>query len=622
MTPPPSELAPVIERLRRNDLHGARATADAMLIAQPGHMVLRSLAGMIACQMGDPAAGAAHLRIALTAMPSDRATRFNLATALAASESLDEALSVCAAGDDPKLQRISAWIHREQGRPEQALAGYEAAVAADPQDYESWNNLGNLRAELGQSDAAITALERAINLRRDVPALYVNLAKLLARLERHDARLRTMEEAAHRLPSDPEVLLELGLARAAARDLDGAEHAFREAIRETREGFTSAWLELGLLYENLNRIGDLEKLVAEAEKRGIEGAELGFLRAWVLRRQGDFAAALPLAEAAPETISPIRRFQLIAEIADRVGQSAKAFAAFEAMNQASLAEAGPTNDDYRAEVAAEAARLTPARVAKWTRGEVTPEPPAPVFIAGFPRSGTTLLDTLLMNIPDLHVLEELPVMRQVEAMIDPAALGGLTGAERNRMRARYFEALEVIAPPPRPGMTVVDKYPLHMARIPLIHRVFPDAKVILVERHPCDSVLSCFMSNFQLNRAMRGFVTLEGAARLYDTVFDCWTRATELLPVNVHRIRYERMVEDLEGEMRALLGFLGLEWDAQVLDNRGAAAKREHIRTASYSQVTEPIYKRSAGRWERYRDQMAPVLPILAPWAGKMGYEI
>ena len=95
-----------------------------------------------------------------------------------------------------------------------------------------------------------------------------------------------------------------------------------------------------------------------------------------------------------------------------------------------------------------------------------------------------------------------------------------------------------------------------------------------------------------------------------------------LLPIDVHRIRYERMVEDLEGEMRPLLDFLGLPWDPKVLDNQAAAAERGHVKTASYSQVTEPIYKRAAGRWQRYRTQLEPVLPILAPWAERMGYEI
>jgi hypothetical protein len=135
-------------------------------------------------------------------------------------------------------------------------------------------------------------------------------------------------------------------------------------------------------------------------------------------------------------------------------------------------------------------------------------------------------------------------------------------------------------------------------------------------------VLSCFMSNFQLNHAMRSFVDLEEAARTYDAVLESWTRATALFPVEVHRIRYERMVEDLAAEMRPLLGFLGLDWDPGVLDNRASAARREHIRTASYSQVTEPIYRRSSGRWRRYRRQMAPVLAILAPWAERMGYEM
>ena len=130
------------------------------------------------------------------------------------------------------------------------------------------------------------------------------------------------------------------------------------------------------------------------------------------------------------------------------------------------------------------------------------------------------------------------------------------------------------------------------------------------------------MANFQLNAAMRSFTDLEEAARTYDAVFTAWERAEALLPIRLHRIRYERMVEDLAGEMRPLLDFLGLDWDDRVLDNQGAAAERGHVRTASYAQVGEPIYRRAAGRWERYREQLAPVLPILAPWAEKMGYSL
>lgn len=622
MTTPPAELAAAIERYRAGDLPGARAAAEAGLAANPDLLPLRSLAGMLACQMGDPAAGGAHLRLVLAAAPHDRATRFNLATALAATEAYDEAAEVAAGGErDPKLGRLAAWIDQQRGALAEAAAGYEALLAEAPDDFESWNNLGNTRAAMGEGDAAIEAFERAINLRRDMPALYINLAKVLADLGRAEPRQKTMREAALIAPNHGEVQFELGLAEAGARDFAAAEAAFRAAIALTPD-YMPAYVELGLLLENLNRVDALESVTEAAEKRGLPAGETGFLRAWVLRRRGKLAEALPLAEAVPDTINAIRRHQLVAELADRLGDPARAFAAFEAMNAAAIAAAGPSDEDYRAEVEAEIKRLTPKKVAAWAKIEVAPEPPAPIVIAGFPRSGTTLLDTLLMNMADLHVLEELPVMRQVEGAVDPAGLGKLTADDVQGLRARYYEALDLIAPMPRPGMTVVDKYPLHMARIPLIHRVFPDAKIILVERHPCDAVLSCFMANFQLNKAMREFVTLESAARLYDRVFTCWEKATALLPVNVHRIRYERMVEDLEGEMRALLDFLSLPWDDKVLDNRGAAKKRDHIRTASYSQVGEAIYTRSAGRWEKYREQMAGVLPILSPWAEKMGYAV
>lgn len=130
------------------------------------------------------------------------------------------------------------------------------------------------------------------------------------------------------------------------------------------------------------------------------------------------------------------------------------------------------------------------------------------------------------------------------------------------------------------------------------------------------------MSNFRLNSAMSNFLRLEDAAEFYDLTFQHWQRSRELFAPDVHIIRYERLIENVEQEVRPLFEFLGLEWRAEALDHRSTAKARGLITTASYSQVTEPIYQRAAGRWVRYRDRLEPVLPVLRPWADAFGYEI
>ena len=522
-----------------------------------------------------------------------------------------------------EVDRREGFRQLENGAYQQAAAAYQRVVERDPDDFEAWNNLGNALASLGEADGAIDAFETAIAIRPDVAVLYVNFAKALMPLDRDAERQNILRRAAQVVPGDVDILVELGLAEAAMRDNDAAERAYRDAIRLS-DGFTAAYLELGLMLENLNRIDALETLLAEARAKGIESGELDFLRAWLLSRQGRFAEALPLAEATPKTVSPIRRAHLIAELADRLDDQTRAFSAYELMNAEAVNAfpAAAADQGYREDVTEVAGLLTPDKIENWTSINLDLSPPPPVFIMGFPRSGTTLLDTLLMNVPNFHVMEELPVVRQIEhALGAQSRIAEIDTAEANRLRRLYFTSLEVIAPC-EPGKTIIDKYPLHMARMPVIHRVFPDAKIIFVERHPCDVVLSCFMANFQLNRAMRHFSTLADAADLYNVVFTAWSRARALLPLNVHIIRYENMVADLETEMRSLLDFLGIAWDPSVLDNRQAASKREHIRTASYAQVTEPIYKRSSGRWRRYRSQLEPVLPVLKPWVDLMGYEV
>ena len=623
MTSVDASLAPALERLRSGDVHGARRAAEAALSRGPDQPALREFAGIMAARTGDAPGAIEHFRQWMTLSPGDEAARFNLATALTSAGNLDEAAKLCSNGQvTPRLQRLAGYIYQQLGRLEEAAQAYRTAAEANPDDFESWNNLGNVRFAQNDLDGAIEALDRARLLRPDVLPIYSNLSEVLARADRREARQTLMRDAASRAPTNADVLAELGLAEAGAGDLAAAQDAFRAALA-LDPSLLIAYVELGVLLENMNKVEELRALIADAEANGVSDPELSFLKAWALRRAGRFEEALPLAEALPSTINPIRRAQLIAEISDRTGDPNRAFKAFGEMNAASLAAApvlnGPT---YRELVAADAGLLTPERVRKWTSVKVKSDPAAPVFIVGFPRSGTTLLDTLLMNLPQLHVLEERPVLREVqEALGDARRLGKIDSAEANALRRRYFDALGQMQPP-TPGATVVDKFPLHMAEMPLIHRIFPDAKVIFVERHPYDAVLSCFMANFQLNAAMRSFTDLEEAALTYDAVFDAWTRATSLLPIAVHRVRYERMVTNLEDEMRPLLEFLELPWDPRVLDNQASAAKREHIRTASYSQVTERIYRRAIARWERYREQMQPVIPILRPWAERMGYEI
>jgi tetratricopeptide (TPR) repeat protein len=625
MTLPPPHLSPIFARIKIGDLPGARAAAEQILRSLPADQPLLALAGMLACRTGDLPGGIARLREALKLAPGDQSTRNNLVRALIETGALDEAAEACAGGErDPKMLRLSAYVEHQRGHLDRAVADYEAVVAALPDDFESWNNLGNLYAATGHGERAEAPLRTAIALRPDIALPYLNLAKLLAGLQRPEDGAELLRAAAAAIPDNAEIRAELGLAEAALGAFDAAEQAYRAAI-DLSPGFTPAWLDLAMQLDSLNKVDALAALSDAARTKGIGAAEgAGFIEAAALRRQGAHAEALAVARQVPATINPVRRNQLIGELADRTGDTDLAFEAFSAMNAAARAQAHPEalGPAFIDEIVGNGERLTPARIAAWSKVEIDPAPPAPIFLVGFPRSGTTLLDTLLMNIPSLHVLEELPVVRTVQrAMGDPDRLDSLTDAEANALRRTYFETLDGLAPP-APGQRIVDKFPLHMARMAMIHRLFPDAKVIFVERHPCDCVLSGFMSSFELNPAMLSFTSLEGAARLYDAAATAWTRAEALLPIDVCRIRYETMIEDLEGEMRRLLDFLGIAWDDAVLDNRGSAARREHIRTASYAQVTEPIYNRAIGRWERYRPQMADILPTLAPWAERMGYRV
>ncbi|MEZ0244317.1 MAG: sulfotransferase, partial [Sphingomonas sp.] len=384
-----------------------------------------------------------------------------------------------------------------------------------------------------------------------------------------------------------------------------------------------ALLALADLAERGNRVEELAALIGRLDASGVPGADIALLRARLACRRGDHAGALAAAYSAPAAFDPGRRAQIIGECSERLGDPAAAFEAFAEMNRvtaAEIADAPSAGAAYRATVSQRTALVTPEWAAGWAPAPVDDGREDPVFLFGFPRSGTTLLDTFLMGHPKALVMEERPALAAACAGLgDYDALADLSVAQIAAARARYFAEVDGFAPDAA-NRLVIDKLPLGMADTATVHRLFPKARFIFAERHPCDVVLSCFMTRFDPRGGMANFLDLGDAARLYDVALGHWSRCRDVLPLAVHTVRYERMVADAAGELAPLAAFLGLTLSDAMLDHRRTARERAHIATPSYAQVAEPLYTRALARWEKYRDRMAEVLPLLAPWADAMGY--
>lgn len=623
---------------------------------------LHAFLGMVEARHGNLAGAAEHLQAAHSERPQDITIACNLIAILMDLGQDEDALATAtrklAHGDSGlRIARYRAFLAQKLEKFEDAVEAYEMVIAKAPDDFESWNNLGNARAGLDDHKGAVEALRRAIELDPRTAPARLNLVSALIALGREeeaaaellratqdfptdsrppyqlyvlyktqlkqDDALEALLEAERRDPEAADIQLKLGIEYGVVRRTEEAERAYRRTI-ELDPAETDAYLGLAIQYEHTNREDEFPSLIELGRTNGLEDGTLAFIEALELRRQKRFEEALARLDDVPEAVEPIRTEHIRATLLDRLDRTDEAFTAFAKAN--TLQQDNPTEPIERAamlrdRLTGEIANLTTEPRDGWTDAAVTDDRPDPVFLVGFPRSGTTLLDTILMGHPGTAVMEEQPPLNIVEEELGGlTALPKLDAAAIARARYRYFEEVEKLHALAS-GQLLVDKSPLFLYRIPLIQRLFPRAKIILALRHPCDVVLSCFMSNFRLNSAMANFLRLEDAAVFYDLCFRHWEVSRDLFEPNVHTVTYEKLVEDVESELRPLTDWLGIEWDPRLLDHTATAKARGLITTASYSQVTEPIYRRASGRWLRYREHLAPILGTLAPWAEKFGYE-
>jgi tetratricopeptide (TPR) repeat protein len=646
-----SRTAEAIAAFRRGELDRARALAQAQLDDAQGPAEIHHLLGLVECRAGRIESGVGHLRAALDAEPGNMAFRVMLARALIDAGRAQDALEVAAAPKETSPAALALWHARAEaaqllGQHAVAADAWKILCAGRPGDWRMWANYGEALAGLERWGETANALRQARILNPRELDIQKNLAAALTKAGLHSEaadQLREMLDSGHE-----DIRARLTLARLYAdlgrneEAMDQFDKAAGTAVDADRTGSgrlieitldapagespiddvqIGSVRELAMLLERTSRNDALRELLEDALRLGIPEARLGYPLASIALRNGDAARAKVLLLAETASDDPVRWHALMARIAEANGDPATAFAEAEAMHHAVPDRPAWLRraESYIDKIRGFAAAVTP----EWVDRLEPLSPKArrsPAFLVGFPRSGTTLLDTFLMGHPDTCIVEEQQMLNAAEKVAgDYSPLPERPPERLEQARETYFAELDRHVPPGFGGL-VVDKLPLSMLGLPLIYRMFPDARVIFAQRHPCDVVLSGFMQGFALNDAMACFLELENAARFYDSAMGLFWKARELLPLNFHTLIYENLVADPETSLKPIIAFLGLEWHPELLDHRATAIARGAISTPSYGQVVQPLSTAPSGRWRRYREQLAPVLPVLLPWAERLGY--
>jgi len=526
-----------------------------------------------------------------------------------------------------------AEIHHLMGEASQAFgrgdfaraaAGAEQTLRLAPELPEALHLLGLCFLKHGEPQRALPLLQQAAARKPGDAQLMHNLGIACLDTGGRAAAYEAFRQAAQLDPHNPESWLNLAVLEEERGNPEAAEHAYREILKHAPDRAAAAG-GLAALLEQQNALEEAAEWSDAALRLDPEDPVGNLTRAQLDFRTGDHLAAAKRLEALLQRPLTKRNRALAAgrlgSVFDRLNEPEQAWRKF-LESKAALSEtlAPKSEGVFSFSTARRMERYRDALL----RAVLAAEGPMPVFLVGFPRSGTTLLDQLLSGHPEAAVLEEQYTLQDVlqEHVFSDEGVERFLALDTNgleKWRRCYWRRVEEFMPGRSDGAVFVDKLPLNCVLIPLLRRMFPGARFIFALRDPRDVVLSCFMQSFTLNEAMRHFLTLQETAVYYAAVMRLGTDSLDELPERTHRVRYEDVVQDTAAEARRLLEFLGLSWEPKVLDFQETARQRR-INTPSYHQVAQPIYKSAQQRWRRYEQQLAPVMPVLEPFVKRFGY--
>ena len=513
--------------------------------------------------------------------------------------------------DLAKLQRtprdLARWQKAQEqllgGRPGAALSSYQELTRRYPTIPELWFELGN--AASGELD--------------------------FAQANRAYRRVREL------VPRHAALLSMVGLQYQGLRQLDDARDCYELAVAANPDS-VDARISLAVWFEKERRLDEAWECVETCLAKHPRDDQARYFRALLLhRKKKDTEAETALRDLIRDGPQyPYVKYaapHLLGVVLDQLGHYAEAMrwlleakAQVRTITDTSLLEKGYDEGDRRRRELL--AGLTPEMIRRWRQESSPPQERYQVaLLGGHPRSGTTLLEQVLDANPDVLAFDEptdfhKEVEQRLQIKPGPNAAGQLDLLESSRrkdLRQRYVKSLLREAPDRSSPRVLVDKNPSSTLSLNVWLRLFPELKVIIALRDPRDVIVSCFFLNIMLNATNVNFLSIERTAKHYADLMDVWLRLRELGGFDWIESRYEDVVENLEVEGRRVTEFLGLTWHPDQARYH-ETARRKVLYAPTYHDVTQPVYKRAVGRWERYAEALAPVQKQLAPYCRAFGY--
>ena len=530
--------------------------------------------------------------------------------------------------EDPVLVRnLSAALLR-QGRMEEALTHLQKLVRTRPDWPDGLHLLGLCFEELGQSELAAEALSDALKLEPGRTDSALALVRVHEQRRDPQAARNTIDAALATSPNEPRMLARLAEHLERVSRLDEAKQAAAKALQyDAHEPMAHTVLVQTAVREKDFKLAR-ERVQASRDIIRGTAAELRFSHAAgrVCEATGEYEDAFNFYSRANELFRDLPRA--------RQGKAQEHLANLQASRRAF-----EKSDLDLAALLREPPAQTNARPA--ASDDHPTKPGSLIFLVGLPRSGTTMLERLVSEGPNVHISDERPTMARTLArcfditgspFLSPEALGRLTEENIEELRSLYWDSVSTMIPPAMtPGAVLVDKNPMSIVSLPLIARMFPDSPILVIFRDPRDVCLSCFTTEFKLNRTTRLFADMQDTVALYEAVWGLWRAFAPALHHQTKTVYYETLTADVSALLPEILRFCGLDpattnQDDQPSgtpgdtpdDAKAGTRVGEWVNTASYNSVVEPVHQRAVARWKNFEPFLGPEFETLAPYAARL----